>query len=169
MSISALALIPSMERFVLRTTGRWLPGHSDLVDKIKDKLQSLIQVSSKPHYAKKLFVALGLSALVITGAAFSTHYVLLSLGTGFTWQQSFYCFSIYALFQLVPVQGLAGIGTQAAWWALALRAAAYNGTDYGEMGFFLHGSFYLFIVLMALTGIAGWLGGFRKKRTNNSR
>ena len=161
MGVSGLALIPPLERLVLRFIYRCLPGNSGLVGKIREKLQSLVRASSTLHYLKNLAGALGLSALVIVAAALSAHYVLLSLGTGFSWQQSFYCFTIYALFQLVPIQGIAGIGTQAAWWALSLRVAGYNGTDYGEMGFFLHGSFYLFIAIMALTGITGWFGGFR--------
>jgi hypothetical protein len=53
----------------------------------------------------------------------------------------------------VPVQGIAGIGTQPAWWALALNAAGYRSPDVIAFGIVLHGTFYVFIGAIGLSAL----------------
>ena len=87
------------------------------------------------------------------------HLVLQAFGIEFTLIQSAYCYGVYAIFQVVPVQGIAGIGTQAAWWAIALKAAGYHSSDVIALGFILYGIFYLFIAVMGIFSFLFWLIG----------
>ena len=103
------------------------------------------------------------SVLMWIGAIVLMHLVLRSFGIDFTFIQSAYCFGVYAIFQIVPVQGIAGIGTQAAWFALALNVAGYEAGDSVALGFVLHGTFYLFI---ASLGISSGLVWFRGRKMN---
>lgn len=154
--ISIMSLTPSLERMFLIFSRSLVSGESKFTIKINDSIQSLIDVSNQDQYPKKLATSLIQSFFVVTGAALSTHFVIHSLGIVFLWQQSFYCFAIYALFQLVPIQGFAGIGTQAAWWAFALYSAGYQGSDSLEIGIVLHAVFYLFIAIMAFFACFIW-------------
>ena len=96
------------------------------------------------------------SVLMMIVAVISIYFTLRSFGVDFSLLQSVYCFGIYAVFQIVPVQGIAGIGTQAAWWSLALTAAGYQATDTIAIGFVLHGIFYLFIALNCIPSMIVW-------------
>ena len=99
----------------------------------------------------------------MAGSAVSVHLLFRAIGVDFTPVQSFYCFGVYAFFQIVPVQGIAGIGTQAAWWSLALNAAGYQGADAIAIGFVMHGAYYLFITVLGFPSILIWL---KEKREN---
>jgi hypothetical protein len=104
--------------------------------------------------------------LMWNGAVILMHLILRSFGIDFTLSQSAYCFGVYAIFQIVPVQGIAGIGTQAAWFALALNAAGYRADDAIALGFVLHGTFYVFISSLGLFSLFVWFKGRGEKRSN---
>jgi hypothetical protein len=101
--------------------------------------------------------------MMIAGVV-SVHLLLRSFGVDFSPLQSTYCYGVYMIFQIVPVQGIAGIGTQAAWWALALNAAGYHSNDLVALGFILHGSFYFFIAVIGLSALLLWLAGRKSRR-----
>jgi hypothetical protein len=163
--ISLIALIPASEQFVMKLLQK-LTGQRALIKRMCEKLSELIKISEEQRTNKSFRITLFQSVLMIIGAVMSTHYVLHSFGIDFTVVQSIYCFGIYAVFQIVPVQGIAGIGTQAAWWTLALKTAGYNAPDVFALGILLHGTFYVFIVILSLSALLIWLVS-RKSDLNN--
>lgn len=160
--ISSVALLRSSERFVLKLMQK-LPGQSTLIQRLCEKLSELLKISEEQRSNHSLGITLFQSVLMMIGAVISIHLVLRSFGVDFTPLQSFYCFGVYAVFQIIPVQGIAGIGTQAAWWSIALNAAGYQAPDAIALGFVLYGTFYLFVTFLGLSSLLFWLMGRRKK------
>lgn len=157
LSLSVVLLVPASERFIVSAVRRFLPGKGRFAGSLRSELESLSSAVEEKRDVAPYAAALVCSLLVIVCSAISVHEVLRAVGIDFTWVQSFYCFGVYALFQLIPLQGFAGIGTQAAWWMLALNAAGYESSDAATMGLILHGTFYLFIAALALLSILYWL------------
>lgn len=141
---------PKSERSIVRLIEK-IPVKGRLLDKVCGRFKEIAEISEKRISGVFFGMTILQSVIMIFIAALSVHFVLISFGTGFSYTQSFYCFAVYALFQIIPVQGIAGIGTQAAWWSIALTIAGYKGPDAIAMGILLHGTFYLFIVLMGLS------------------
>ena len=160
--LSMIALVPAIERLILRMM-RKLPGRMAIIQRVSGKLDELARIAEGYRKGNYLGVALLQSALIMAGSAVSVHLLLRAIGVDFTLVQSFYCFGVYAFFQIVPVQGIAGIGTQAAWWSLALNAAGYQGPDAIAIGFVMHGAYYLFITVLGFPSILIWL---KEKREN---
>ena len=154
--ISTITLIPASERLILRLMQK-IPGQSALRNRVCGKLDELLRISEEQHSNNSFGIMLFQSALIMLAVALSVHLLLRSLGVDFTLVQSFYCFGIYAVFQIVPIQGIAGIGTQAAWWSLALKIAGYDASDVIALGIILHGIFYLFIVFLGVPSVPIWL------------
>ena len=155
---SLFALIPASEQFVMKLLKK-LPGNSAIIRKVSEKLSELLKVSEEQRSNNSYAITLLQSVLMMIAGIISIHLALRAFGVDFTLVQSFYCYGIYAVFQVIPVQGIAGIGTQAAWWALALNAAGYQSHDAIAMGFILHGAFYLIIIFMGLFSLLFWLKG----------
>lgn len=159
--ISSFTLLPSSELFFMRLLQK-LPGRSALIKRVSEKLSDLINISNEQRSSHSLGITLFHSVLMWIGAIVLMHLVLRSFGIDFTFIQSAYCFGVYAIFQIVPVQGIAGLGTQAAWFALALNVAGYEAGDSVALGFVLHGTFYVFIASMGLISLMFWIKGKEK-------
>jgi uncharacterized protein (TIRG00374 family) len=151
LALTIILLLPVTEQYVLRFSKRLLPSSFRVSEKIRDSLENLHHIARQQREEGRHAKAMGQSAVVVFGSALSAHLTFLAFGVDFTWSQTLYCYGVYALFQLVPVQGIAGIGTQAAWWALALNAAGHLSDDYTALGILLYGTFFLFIALMGFT------------------
>ena len=160
--ISSITLLRSSEQFVIRLLQK-LPGHSKFIKKASEKLSELIKISVEKRSDSSFGITLFQSVLMWFGGMVLLHLLLRSFGIDFTLVQSGYCFGVYAIFQVVPVQGIAGLGTQAAWWALALNAAGYHAPDAIAVGFILYGIYYFFIVSLGFLSLLFWLKG-RDKR-----
>jgi hypothetical protein len=161
--LSLVASIPSSEKFVLRLLQK-LPGHRALITRVCEKLSELIKISEEQRSNNYFRIILFQSVLLWIGGIVLMHLVLRALGIDFTLIQSAYCFGVYAIFQIIPVQGIAGIGTKAAWYALALNASGYHAPDAIALGFILHGIFYLFIASTGIFTVLVWFN-VRKKRS----
>ena len=159
--LSSLTLLRSSEQFLMRLLEK-IPGQITFMKIVSEKLSELIKISEEQRSNSSLCITLFQSLLMWIGAILLMHLVLRSFGIYFTFIQSAYCFGVYAIFQIVPVQGIAGIGTQAAWYAIALNAAGYHAPDAIALGFVLHGTFYLFIASMGLFSLLVWLKGRKK-------
>ncbi|MBI4683408.1 MAG: flippase-like domain-containing protein [Nitrospirae bacterium] len=160
--ISSVSLLRSSGQVVMKLL-LCLPGHSALMKRVNEKLSELLNISEEQRGNNSFGITLFQSALMWIGGIVLMHLVLRSFGIDFTLIQSAYCFGVYAIFQIVPVQGIAGIGTQAAWWALALNAAGYSGSEAIALGFVLHGTYYLFISSMGIFSVLVWLKGRGKR------
>lgn len=156
--VSSVMLLRSSERFIMRLLQK-LPRNGKFMQKVSEKLSDLIELSEEQRRNNTFGVALFQSVLMWIGALILMHLVLRAFGIDFTLVQSAYCFGVYAVFQIVPVQGIAGIGTQAAWFALALNVAGYKPHDAIALGFVLHGTFYLFIASLGLLSMLLWMAG----------
>lgn len=156
--VSSISLVPVIERFVLGLIKK-LPMRGVLLQKLCERLSDLMEIAKKQRGNKYFVMTLFQSVLIMISAILSVHLLLRAFGADFSLLQSFYCFGVYAVFQIIPVQGIAGIGTQAAWWSLALNAAGYNAPDAIAMGFVLYGTFYLFVALLGLSSLLVWLKG----------
>ena len=154
--ITSIALLRSSEQLIMRIIKK-LPGSSSLIKRVIEKLSELLKISEEQRRTNSFRVTLFQSVLVWFTGFVLMHVALQSFGIDFTFIQSAYCFGVYALFQIIPVQGFAGIGTQAAWFALALKAAGYEAHDTVAIGFVLHGTFYLFISIMGMSTLLIWL------------
>lgn len=147
---------PKSERFIIRLLQK-MPVRINFINRACERLEEVATISEHRFSGTFYCITMLQSVLIIFSAALSVHFMLLSFGTGFMLTQSFYCFGVYALFQVVPVQGIAGIGTQAAWWSLALTIAGYKASDVIAMGIILHGTFYVLITIVALSALLFWL------------
>jgi len=151
--ISSVALLRSSEQFFLKVMQR-IPGKGKLKQKIYEKLSELLKITEEQRSKNGIVIPLFQSVLMMIASIVSIHFALMSFGINFTLTQSFYCYGVYAIFQIVPIQGFAGIGTQAAWWALALNTAGYNAPDVIALGFIIYATYY---VLVSLVGFVSWL------------
>lgn len=151
-----IAILPSTEDYVLQLTQK-VSAKNRLIRLLHEKLGSLKEINAERVKGNSFWITLFQSLLVTVALAVSIHFVLLSFGTEFSLIQSFYCSGLLVIFQMVPIQGIAGIGTQPARWAIALKAAGYKSHDAVALGFVLHGTFYLFIALMGFSAILLWL------------
>lgn len=158
--ISSITLLRSSEQFVMRLLQK-LPGQSPLIKRVCEKLSELLNISEKQRSNNSSGMTLFLSTLIAIGSATVLHMILQSLGVDFTPAQSVYCYGIYLMFQVIPIQGIAGLGTQAAWWAFALNAAGYKTPDAIAMGFILYGVFYFIVAVLGLFSMLFWLKGKR--------
>ncbi len=154
-SVSVILVVPASERFFLGMLQRLFASEGKAVSLVRRQIDNIAEAAEargnrQPHTA--LLQSVG----IWVGASFCLYFLLMGFGVEFTILQSIYCFGIYALFQLVPVQGFAGIGTQAAWWIMALTASGYQNGDAASIGIVLHGTFYMFIGTIALLTITCW-------------
>lgn len=158
--ISLIAFLPQSEQFVLKLLRR-LPGQNKLVLRLCEKLSALIIISEEQRSKRSYSTTLIQSVVMMITGVISMHLLFKSFRVDFTYVQSVYCYGVYMIFQMVPVQGIAGIGTKAAWWMLALNTAGYRATDAIALGFILHGTLYLFISMLGLSAVIIWF--IRKK------
>lgn len=154
--LSLIVAHPKSERFILRLLQR-IPLKGRLMNRLYEKLEDIAQISEERFSGALYGTSMFHSALMAVGVSVSVHFVLSSLGTEFTLLQSLYCFGVFGLFQLFPVHGIAGIGTQTAWWALSLKVAGYNAPDAIAMAIVLHGAIYVLSVAMGLLALLFWL------------
>jgi len=154
--ISIASVLPASERFILKLM-RKLPGQSRLMKSLREKINELSVISEEHRGRNILGITLIQSALVIIAVAVSLHLILISCDTGFTLMQSFYCYTVYAVLQIIPIQGIAGIGTQPARWVVALNLTGYKANDIVALSILLHGIFYVFISIMGLSALLIWL------------
>ncbi|RJR19636.1 MAG: UPF0104 family protein [Nitrospiraceae bacterium] len=154
--MSTLFLLPSSGWFVLKMTKR-LMGQNRLIQKIYDKLAGFSLISEEQRRQKTYSTTIIQSIIMMTTGIISVHLLLRAVGIYFTPVQSTYCYGVYMIFQIVPVQGIAGIGTQAAWWTLALDVAGYSAPEAVALGFVLHGAFYVFICFLGLSALLIWI------------
>ena len=160
--MTSIALMPSSEHFVLRLLHK-LPGNAAFIQKACEKLNEVLEISKERRCVSFYTITLTQSLIEKIAGVAVLHMLLQSFGIDFTLLQSVYCYGVYMVFQIIPVQGIAGIGTQAAWWALSLNSAGYQGNDAIALGFVLHGTLYLFIFSMGIFSLLFWLKGRGKK------
>lgn len=68
-------------------------------------------------------------------------------------------FVVYLFLRVLPVQGLAGVGTHATWWALALVVAGVGRDESLPIGAVLYLAYMVLLVLLCATGAPLlWLG-----------
>lgn len=156
--LSLIALLLSSEKFVLKLVQK-MPGQSKFKQRVCEKLSELSIISEEQRKNNTLGMTLLQSMLMMIVGVISIHLTLRAFGVDFTLVQSTYCYGIYMVFQIIPLQGIAGIGTQAAWWLLALNAAGYRTPDGIALGIVLHGTFYAFIAIIGLSALLMWFAG----------
>lgn len=61
------------------------------------------------------------------------------------------CFVIYLLLRMLPLQGIGGVGTTAAWWAIALTMLGVPGGEAAVVGAVLYVAFYAILLLLCVT------------------
>lgn len=155
--LASIALLRSSEQFILKLVKKF-SSRGIVLQNIYEKLFELAKMAEEQRGNRSFIIALIQSVFMMIAAIVSIHFALLSFGVDFTVVQSFYGFGVYAIFQIVPIQGFAGIGTQAAWWTLALNAAGYRDPDTIVIGFILHAVMYIFITILGITSfLAGML------------
>lgn len=85
-------------------------------------------------------VSLGALASLLSGAGHALGFAAITA-----------CFVTYVLLRMIPFQGIAGIGTTAAWWAIALSMLGVPAREAATLGAVLYVAFYaLLLVLCAL-------------------
>lgn len=155
-ALALAILIPGVQRVCFALVRGLYPRRFWLAGTVHGILDRL---SDGAHYGGPLnALGVAVNTLLVQGlAAAATYCMVLGLGARLGFWESTFCFGIFILFQLVPVQGIAGLGTQDASWALALQAAGYHGSDPIALGFLLHATTFLSIAAAgALAGVV-WL------------
>lgn len=153
---SMITVYPKCERFIIRMFQK-IPIKGRIMNRLYEKLDEIAEIS-KDRFSSTVFgTSMIQSALIVIVLALSMHFLLRSFGTEFILIQSIYCFGVYGLFQLVPVHGIAGIGTQTAWWSLAINVAGYQAADTIAIAIVLHGTIYMFSVIYGLLAMFYWM------------
>jgi hypothetical protein len=147
--ISIFVIHLKIEHHIVRLIQK-MPFKGQVMNRIRERFDEINRISESQSTLLGFMTFQSIVMILI--AALSIHFVLRSLGDDFNYVQSFYCFEVYALFQIIQVQGIAGIGTQTAWWSIVLTVAGYKSPDAIAMGIVLHGTLYIFIALMGLSG-----------------
>lgn len=96
-------------------------------------------------------VVLTLATQLLSLAAL--HALLGASGLELGYAEAIVCFVVYVLFRMLPLQGVGGIGTTAAWWAIALRALSVPAGEAATVGAVLYVAFTALLVLLCLTSI----------------
>jgi len=166
--LSLLLLLPRTEHFLIAILERIFSRDNKIGKFIFSQTDNFKNINSMKKYKRSYVKELFFSLVIILGAALSVYYVLHAFKVKFNLIQSFYCFGIYAFFQMVPVHGVAGIGTQAAYWSLALSSAGYSNNNCLALGVALHATFYIFIFFIGISAAIVWyLTVFFKQSTIN--
>lgn len=155
--ITVIVAYPKSERYVIRLMQK-IPFKGRIMSKVNGKLEEVAKISEERFSAALFGVTMFQSLIMVLCIALSVHFILLSFGAGFTLTQGLYCFGVFGLFQLVPVHGIAGIGTQTAWWSIALSAAGYDAPDAVAIAIVVHATIYLFSAVMGLIAVLFSLG-----------
>jgi hypothetical protein len=154
--LSLVALLPATELIIAKLIQK-LSWNVAFIRKVSERLNDLLETANERRDISSFAITSIQSLLTMIGGIVALHLLLRAFGVDFTPVQSVYCYGVYAVFQIVPIQGIAGIGTQAAWWVLALNAAGYQASDAVALGFVLHGTFYIFIAIIGLSALMVWL------------
>ena len=97
---------------------------------------------------KRGLVLLALTTVMQVLALLALLALLDGAGLRFDLAATLACFVIYVLLRMLPLQGIAGIGTTAAWWAIALTMLAVPAQEAATVGAVLYVAFY--VVMIAL-------------------
>jgi uncharacterized protein (TIRG00374 family) len=81
------------------------------------------------------------------------HILLRAAGVPASYASAIFAFAVYVLLRLLPFQGIGGIGTAAAWWAIAVSFVGVRTSDAVPIGATLYVGFYALLVLLCLTGL----------------
>jgi len=81
------------------------------------------------------------------------HILLRDAGVPASYASAIFAFAVYVLLRLLPFQGIGGIGTAAAWWAIAVSFLGVPAPDAVAIGAALYVGFYALLVLLCLTGL----------------
>lgn len=111
-----------------------------------------------PH-GGSLAALVGLTAVMQLVSLGALHALVNGAAVPLTYAQSVVCFVVYVLLRMLPVQGIGGIGTTAAWWALALRALGVAHDESVTVGAVLYVAFTVLLVVLCLTGLPFLRGG----------
>ncbi len=148
-TLSLLLLIPPINRTLVGLLNRFLPPYSFL-NKIKDFLSQVEGALSYVHNAREWFFLLLLSFVMTSLNILSLLVLLQAIGINISFAACSISFGIYAILQLLPVHGIGGVGTQEAWWTLGLTSVGVPKEVAIPVSFFLHGMFYLYILVIAV-------------------
>jgi len=166
--LSVIMLIPPCQRLFVEGLRRIYPKRAWFSAKVFGLAQRISE-GARSRGVFAAFVSGSYTLIMQLLAIFSTYLVLLGLRANLTFFETIFCFGIYVLFQLVPVQGFAGLGTQAAWWAIALSLAGYTGGNTVALGFVLYATFYVFIAMLCLLAIVYWFAMSRLFRIRSNQ
>lgn len=153
---SFLLLIPPVSRSLVALLNRLLPGHA-LFERPKAFLTQVEGALSCVRHTRQWLFLLFLSLVVMVLNILSLEMLVEAMGQRLSFSASAVTFGIYAVLQLLPVHGLGGVGTQEAWWTLGLTSVGLAREVAVPGSFFLHGMFYLYILLIALLFGFPWL------------
>ncbi len=112
-------------------------------------------------------VVLTLATQLLSLAAL--HTLLGASGLELGYAEAIVCFVVYVLFRMLPLQGVGGIGTTAAWWAIALRALGVPAGESATVGAVLYVAFTVLLVLLCLTSLPLMSRGARDSTPHPSR
>jgi len=149
-------LIPRINRFLVARLIALLPSRPALQRPAKF-LQEIQVALAYVQDVREWLILFGLSGVMMTLNILSLLMLLFAAGLEASFGQATVAFGVYAILQLFPLHGLGGVGTQEAWWTLGLTSVGFPKEIAVPVSFFLHGMFYLYILLIALFFGFPWL------------
>lgn len=105
-----------------------------------------------PH-GGRLVPLVGLTAVMQLVSLGALHALANGAAVPLTYAQALVCFVVYVLLRMLPLQGIGGIGTTAAWWTLALRALGVAHDESVTVGAVLYVAFTVLLVVLCLTAL----------------
>ncbi len=130
---------------------------------VADRLHDALDGMSMLRSARVFFGGLVLSIL-LWGVLFTVPYVVFSqLGIGLSVSAFLLASSFHALSNALPIQGVLGIGSIEATWAIGLVALGVPADTAISASFVYHGLYILFILLL---GPSAWLLVRKKKQSS---
>lgn len=171
LGLVALALlVPRTQLLALRTLLRLAPllsrlplasQRQQLVTKAQSTLETLITATRSTSRRVWLGIAAWSVVMGVVSACIVT-VLLRGFGGRLSLVASCACYGLYVLLQLIPLQGIAGVGTQSARWAVALALVGVGLRDATVDSVALYLCLYAIIALWA--ACAGIVAGIQRWR-----
>ena len=158
LAVAALVVLtPRAQAFVLSLLMRFLTARSPLIARVRTTLGASLEVSKTRDLRTFILVAVWSAGMGLLSCGAVT-VLLNGFGSHLNLVQSCASYGLYVLLQLVPLQGIAGVGSQSARWVIALSlvgVAPHRATlDAVALYVYLYGIIALWALFAVAVGVS---------------
>lgn len=147
--VALVLLLPRTQTAALFLVARLMPTRFSMLRRMRATVESLVETAKEVDRGGGLRVVLWSAGMGVLSASVVT-VLLNGFGQRLGLLQSFAAYGLYVVLQLIPLQGIAGVGTQSARWTIALVVVGVPAQQAGIDGVALYVCLYGIVALWAL-------------------